>query len=119
MADLDHARLNATWMRNIEPWRSVWVRAVDHARGHGVVHGSMIFGWLSEARRGIACGPADADSLIAAMLVSGDLRPVALDRAGTDPSIRAFRSLGGTGPEHPEVWHQHDACLWLYESKLT
>lgn len=117
--DLDHARANAVWMRQLEPWRTVWLDASTRARGHGAVHGSWIFEQLADARRGYACSPADADGLIAAMVGAGDLVPIALDRAGAMLSILAFRSLGGTGPERPDKWHQHDACLWLYGPRST
>lgn len=93
-----HGELNSstraciTYMRVLQPYRGVWTRAVDTACREGIVPGSNITTWLLDAARARCSnlGPADAESLIEAIVGAGDLVSVGLGLYAPTQSAREY-----------------------------
>jgi hypothetical protein len=99
-----HGELNSstaariTFMRVLQPYRGVWIRAVDTACRSGVVLACDITTWLLDAarERRSNLSPSDADDLIGAIVGAGDLVKLGLGLYAPTQSAREYGPSVGT-----------------------
>lgn len=104
----------------------VMIAVLDHAKGHGLVHGQLAVDLLTGS--GMNRSQADAARLLANMVRAGKLRPAAKDLAGASHSVLASRSLQRLRESKPakypdpKAWldgvpsEAADAHLWTFEA---
>lgn len=115
----------SSYRSKIEPYASRWRAVVEHARGHGLIHGMQAHALLDPGP-GKTWAPADTAMFLRDMVEDGALRPVKKDLAGAGHSVRAFRGLQQIdervtdGPVDVDRWlhgipcQASDAHLWTF-----